>query len=82
VAEPEFIIKDFYGRPDHKGLYDCVMGLSDPDKTIENINQMLTYGNKKLLDSVYDSGFFYIKRDSGSTVEKTLAMLEQHFGLN
>lgn len=81
VAEPELIIKDFYGRPDHKGLYDCIMGLANPEKTIENINNMITYGCSKTLDSVYNSGFFYIKRDAHSTVEKTLAMLEKHFGL-
>jgi len=81
IAEPEYVIRDYYDRDGHREIYQCIMGLSNPEKTLENVNNMFVYGTNKMLRSIYDSGMFYIKRDGNSTVEKTLALLEEHFGL-
>lgn len=81
VAEPELVIKDYYDRDGHREIYDCIMGLSNSAKTLENVNNMLIYGTNEMLERVYNSGLFYIKRDGNSTVENTLASLEKHFGL-
>lgn len=81
VAEPELVMKDYYDRDGHREIYDCIMGLSNPEKTLENVNNMFIYGTNKMLDSIYSSGLYYIKRDNDSTVDKTLALLESHFGL-
>ena len=39
-------------------------------------------GNQLYLDELYESGLFYIMRDDNSTVEKTLMLVEQHFGFS
>ena len=81
VAEPEYVISDYYDRDGHREIYQCIMSLSNPEKTLQNVNNMFVYGTNKMIDSIYDSGLFYIKRDLNSTVEKTLALLEEHFKL-
>jgi len=58
------------------------MSLGDPAASLENCNEMLMYGNQLYLDELYESGLFYIMRDDNSTVEKTLILVEQHFGFS
>jgi len=81
ITEPELIIKDQYSRDDHQRIYNCIMGLSDPQKAFDNVNAMTVYGTNRTLEFIYNSGFYYIKRDENSTVEKTLVLLEKHFNL-
>jgi len=81
VAEPELVVKDYYHRPDHRAIYDCIMGLPDPQKALQNCSDTLRYSITKTLQSVYESGMYTIKRDENSTVQATLALLEAHFGL-
>jgi hypothetical protein len=82
VTTPERVVRDYYDRPGHREIYDCIMGLRDPKAALANCNKMLAYGNQLFLDELYQSGLFYIMRDEDSTIEKTLALVEQHFGLN
>ena len=82
VTTPERLVRDYYNRPGHREIYDCIMGLRDPEASLANTNRMLEYGNQLYLKALYESGLYYIMRDDDSTVEKTLAMVEQHFGLH
>jgi len=79
VTTPERVVRDYYDRPGHREIYDCIMGLRDPDASLDNCNKMLAYGNQLFLDELYESGLFYIMRDDAGTIEATLAMVEQHF---
>ena len=79
VTTPELVVRDYYERPGHKDIYDCIMSLSDPDASLANCNRMLTYTNQLYLDELYQSGLFYVMRDDDSTVESTLAQVEDHF---
>lgn len=81
IAEPDLVIRDYFDRDDHRDMLECIMSLSDPDKALKNVADVLVHGVKKDLESVYESGFFYIKRDENSTTEKTLRLLERHFNL-
>lgn len=81
VAEPDLVIRDFYEREDHREILECIMSLSDPDKTLRNVNNVLVHGVEEDLESVYESGLFYIKRHENSTTEETLSLLERHFNL-
>lgn len=81
VADPDMVIKDYYLRPDHMGIYKCIMSLKEPKKALENVNKMLAYGTQLFLDELYTSDVFYIKREPNSTVINTLAQVEKHFGL-
>ena len=81
VTSPERVVRDYYDRPGHSEIYECIMGLRDPVAALENTNKMLAYNAELFLEELYASGLYYIFRDDESTVEKTLALVERHFGL-
>jgi tRNA uridine 5-carbamoylmethylation protein Kti12 len=82
VTNPENVVKDYYKRDDHSDIYDLIMTLKDPQKSLDNLHAQLEYGTKRVLAEIYRSNMFYITRDENSTVENTLLLLEKHFGLN
>ncbi|MCL2709119.1 MAG: hypothetical protein FWF03_08400, partial [Defluviitaleaceae bacterium] len=73
VATPERVTREYYDRPGHRAVYECIMGLRDPEAALANTNKTLAHGTRLLLDELYQSGLFYVMRDDESTVEKTLA---------
>jgi hypothetical protein len=81
ATTPERVVRDYYNRPGHREIYDCIMGLRNPEATLENCNNMLAYGTQLFLDELYESGLFYIIRDDDSTIENTLSLVETHFNL-
>ena len=82
VAEPEMVLRDFWRRHDHMDIYNCIMGLKEPAKSMENVNNGLTYSTWLFLDDLYKSRAYAIKRTNESTVEDTLALVEAFFGFN
>lgn len=81
ITEPKNVIKDYYQREDHRDIYDLIMTLKDPRKSLNNLHALLEYGTQKYIDELCKSNMFYIMRDNESTVENTLMLLEKHFGL-
>jgi hypothetical protein len=79
VTTPERVVQDYYDRPGHREIYNCIMNLRDPDASLANCNKMLMYGNQLYLDELYQSGLFYILRDDNSTIENTIRLVEKHF---
>ena len=80
VTTPRLVVRDYYDRPGHREIFDCIMGLHDPQAALENTNKMLAYGTQLFLDELYQSGLYYLMRDDDSRIDKTLAMVEKHFG--
>jgi hypothetical protein len=58
IARPELISKDYYKRPDHRDLYDCIMSLSDPEKSFENCSKTLEYCNGSIYNEAKNSELF------------------------
>lgn len=81
LAPPELVIRDYYGREDHREFYECIMSLREPEKKLATQNRLFEIGVNEIFADTEKYGFFSIVRDENSTVEKTLAQLEQHFGL-
>jgi len=81
VTTPERVVRDYYDRPGHREIYDCIMGLSDPERALKNTSKTLAYGTQVFLDELFQSGMFYVMRDDDSTVENTLGLVEGHFGI-
>ena len=81
LAPPELVIRDYYEREDHREIYDCIMSLKDPQKSLENMNNTFRLGTQRNIDETRASGLFYLIRDEQSTVENTLSQLEKHFEL-
>lgn len=78
----DFLRKIYFHRPEKKEFYNCVMGLSNPEKTFENIFKSLEEANKREKNIIKDSGFKYIGRNKDSSIENTLRLIEEHFGLS
>lgn len=81
LAPAEMIIRDYYGREDHKEFIECIMSLNEPEKKIETQNQLFRIGAKISFDDAEKYKFFKIIRSEDSTVQNTLKLLENHFGL-
>ena len=84
LADPMISVKRFFERPDREKqfLYQLIMEEPDPEKAMENYREGLTRINsKERYDKFLNSGFNVILRDEDRTIEQTLALVEQTFGL-
>lgn len=81
VAEPHMVIRDYFKRPDHKEILDCIMGLPNPEQSRRNTEKALAHFVEQFLHELYQTDWYYIERDENSTIENTLHLIETHFGL-
>ena len=81
LAPGELIISDYYGREDHKDFTECIKSLKDSEKKFETQNELFRISAQKAFDDAEKYKLFNIVRTTESTVENTLKMLEEHFGL-
>jgi hypothetical protein len=84
LADPMISVKRFFERPDKEKqfLYQLIMEEPDPEKAMENYREGLTRINsKERYDRFLNSGFNVILRDEDRSIEQTLALVEQTFGL-
>ena len=59
-----------------------VFGTPDPDKAMENYRQgLMRINSHEKYDYFLQSGFKIILRDESRSIEQTLALVEQAFGL-
>lgn len=83
IKEPTDIselISDYAGRPDHTGFRDYLYSASDVDRAKENCGRVLFELNRDACKKIRASRYHWIERTKSSTVEKTLAMVAEHFG--
>ncbi len=84
LADPEISVRRFFERPDREKqfLYRLMLEEVDPQAALENFRECL-----KRINSVENynrflrSGFPVILRDDARTIEETMALAEQVFGL-
>jgi adenylate kinase family enzyme len=81
LAPPELVIRDYYGREDHREFIECIMSLKEPEKKLKTQNELFRIGVQETFDDVKKYNHFHIVRDNDSTIETTLLMLEKHFHL-
>lgn len=81
LAPGELIIRDYYQREDHIDFTNMLKSLKNSEKAFETQNELFRLGSKQRLEEVQKHKLFYIIRTEESTIEKTLALLESHFGL-
>ena len=85
LADPEISVKLFFEREDKEKqfLYQLIMEEDDPEKVLENYREGLTLINsKEKYDCYLNSGFKVILRDENRSVEETLILVEETFGLS
>ncbi|MCL2407926.1 MAG: AAA family ATPase [Defluviitaleaceae bacterium] len=81
LAPGELIIRDYYGRDDHKDFTDCIKSLKNPEKKFETQNELFRIGAKEFLDKAIKYNLFKVMRADDSTIKGTLQLLEQHFNI-
>lgn len=77
----ENIIEDYCNRESHEGFSKYINSATNPKMAKENCNMVLSKLNKKRCIEIKNSDFLWIERDENSTVQKTLEIVERHFGL-
>ena len=83
LAAPELVTCENYGkRDDHKEFLECILSLKDPEKKIAVQDELFRIGVEQAYADVRDYRLFSIVRTEDSTIEKTLELLEKHFGFN
>lgn len=84
LADPEISVNRFFNRPDKEKqfLYRLMMEEENPEAALENFRQCLARINsRENYDRFLHSGFRVILRNEDRSVEETLALAEEAFGL-
>jgi hypothetical protein len=81
LAPGELIIRDYYWREDHMDFTKAIQSLENPEQKFEVQNELFRIGARETAEKAEKYGLFSITRTEGSTVENTLRLLENHFGL-
>ena len=81
LKEPSHIIEDYCNRPDHQGFNRFINSASDPAKAKATCNETLRSLNLDYYYAVKRSEYFWVERTADSTVQKTVELVERHFGL-
>ena len=84
LADPEVSARRFFERPDAEKqfLYRLLLDEDDPEAAMENFRRGLELINSRgEYDRLMNSGFSVILRDDSRSVEETLRLCEEAFGL-
>ena len=84
LSDPGISIHRFFDRPDPEKqfLYQLMLEEAEPEKALANFGECLKRINsQERYDRFLHSGFPVILRDENRSVEQTLAMAEEVFGL-
>jgi len=82
LAPGELIVRDYYGREEHMAFTNCIKSLNEPEKKFAVQNELFKIGAHEEVLKAKKYNLFSIMRNEDSTVEKTLKILEKHFGLS
>jgi len=84
LADPYISVNLFFNRPDKEKqfLYRLLMEEENPVSAMENFRKCLARINSaENYDTFLHSGFRVILRDEGRSIEETLSLVENEFGL-
>ena len=84
LADPDISVRRFFERPDREKqfLYQLIMEEPDPEQAMDNYRKGLKLINsQEQYDDFLNSGFHVILRDDNRSIEQTLALVEEAFGL-
>ncbi|MCD8074631.1 MAG: hypothetical protein LUF27_06295 [Lachnospiraceae bacterium] len=84
LADPQISVRRFFERPDKEKqfLYQLIMDEPDPEYAMNNYRKGLERINsQERYDKFLNSGFHVIIRDEKRSIEQTLAIAENAFGL-
>lgn len=80
LRKPVNLVDEYCNRPDHQGFSDFIHSATDFEAAKETCNETLMSLNAKYYEDVKASGYFFIDRANGLSVEETVARTAKHFG--
>lgn len=72
----ELVVNDYFNRPEKRDFYECVMSFPNADKSFENIFNTVDLINRRDMEIIKNSGYFWFDRDSNRKAEDTLKIVE------
>lgn len=84
LADPMISVERFFDRPDREKqfLYRLLLEEADPEAAMENFRQcLMRINSQENYDAFLHSGFPVLLREESRSVEDTLALVENAFGL-
>lgn len=85
LADPQISVHRFFERPDREKqfLYRLIMEEPDTEKAMENYRRgLMRINSQGRYDCFAHAGFHVITRDEHRSVDETLKLVEQAFGLS
>ena len=80
LKKPENLVDEYCNRPDHQGFSDFIHSATDFEAAKATCNETLLSLNAKYYEDVKASGYFYVDRADGLSVDETVARTAKHFG--
>jgi len=82
LSSKEVVRRDYFQRDCKRDMYECILGLSDPEAALENVFQTMFYKVEEHESEIRESGFKWFKREThGTDPMDTIKQIEVHFGL-
>ncbi|MBI9011490.1 MAG: hypothetical protein JEZ08_04610 [Clostridiales bacterium] len=80
-AEEDIIRRDYFNRPDKLSMLKSIREASKSEDLVNHVLDVVVKNAEYQVKAGKACDFKFIKRDSNSTVENTLRILEEHFKL-
>ena len=81
IKKPVNLVDEYCNRPDHQGFSDFIHSATDFEAAKATCNETLMSLNAKYYEDVKASGYFFVDRGDGLSVEETVERTAKHFGL-
>ena len=81
-APDEMKRKHYFDRADKDEVYRFILSFPDGRELRDNVIEALNIDNESEREAFIGSGFRYLERTEGDTLERTLRTIETHFGLS
>lgn len=80
IKKPDNLVDEYCARPDHRGFSDFIHCASDFEAAKAVCSETLRTLNEPRYTAVKESGYFFLDRKDGRTVEETAGLVAAHFG--
>ena len=80
-APDEMKRKQYFNRADKDEVYRFILSFPDGEELLKNVNEALNIDNEYERQTFINSGFKYKERSEDDTIDGTLRIIEEHFGL-
>ena len=80
LRKPVNLVDEYCNRPDHQGFSDFIHSATDFEAAKATCNETLMSLNAKYYEDVKASGYFFVDRADGLSVEETVTRTAKHFG--